>query len=339
MKKISLQYISTKLNISKSTISLVLNGRGDEKRVSKETQEKILKFAKEHNYKANQLARGLSLGKSEMIGLIVPNISDTFYARIARRIERIAECSGFNVIFSSSGESEKRESSLIQSMLNRQVDGLIIASCQKNSDDILRLKQDNFPFVLFDRQYPEIDTNYVGVNNAGGIEVAVNQLIKFRRKRIGFVTLKPILEPIRQRLHGYVNAMKNHGLEIEEGYIHELDFESIELEMPNVIRSLVQFPTKIEGIVFATHYLTAIGIRELRNLNVRIPTDVAIVSFGQMPSFDLVDPPVTSITQPTDEIGDRAVELLLRAMKGELLVNEQINLETIFIERKSCGES
>ncbi|MCG8515027.1 MAG: LacI family DNA-binding transcriptional regulator, partial [Halanaerobiales bacterium] len=81
MKKVTLNDISERLKISKSTISLVLNGRGDEKRVSKETQEKIIKFAKEHNYKANQLARGLSTGKSDMIGLVIPNISDNFYAR------------------------------------------------------------------------------------------------------------------------------------------------------------------------------------------------------------------------------------------------------------------
>ena len=221
MKRVSLQDISKSLNISKSTISIVLNGRGDEKRVSKETQEKIIKFAKDNNYQANQLARGLSRGKSDMIGLIVPNISDIFYARIARRIERIAELSGFNVVFSSTGESPKKESELIQSMLNRQVDGLIIASTQQNTDNILRLKRINFPFVLIDRQYPDIDTNYVGVDNAGGIAVAVDQLVKLGRRRIGFVSLKPGLEPIHQRLQGYIRSMEDHGLEIEEGFVHE----------------------------------------------------------------------------------------------------------------------
>ncbi len=133
LKKISLQDISKSLNISKGTISLVLNGRGDEKRVSKETQEKIIKFAKDHNYNANQLARALSRGKSDMIGLVVPNISDVFFATIARRIEKKAEQSGYNVIFSSTGERIEKESRIIQSMLDRQVDGLIIASCQKKA--------------------------------------------------------------------------------------------------------------------------------------------------------------------------------------------------------------
>ena len=122
MKKISLQDISSQLNISKATISIVLNGRGDEKRVSKTTQEKIIQFARENNYKANYLARGLSLGKSDTIGLVVPNIGDSYFARIARRIERKARRSGYNVVFSSTGESKERESELIQSMLSRGVD-------------------------------------------------------------------------------------------------------------------------------------------------------------------------------------------------------------------------
>lgn len=337
MKKISLQDISRSLNISKSTISLVLNGRGDEKRVSKETQEKIIKFAKEHNYKANQLARGLSRGKSDMIGLIVPNISDIFYARIARRIERIAERSGYNVIFSSSGESARKEAELIHSMLNRQVDGLIIASCQQNTDDILRLKRINFPFVLIDRQYPEIETNYVGVDNAGGVSVLVNQLVKSGRKRIGFVSLIPGLDAIHERLVGYEQTMQQNGLEIKEGFIQELDYESIESYMPLVINEMVKFPVSLEGIVFATHYLAAAGLRELKKLNVRIPMDVALVSFGQMSDFDLVEPPITSVIQPTDEIGDKAVELLLSGMKNELPLDKKIILQTNLVVRKSCG--
>lgn len=325
------------MNISKSTISLVLNGRGDEKRVSKETQERIIKFAKENNYQANQLARGLSRGKSDMIGLIVPNISDIFYARIARRIERIAELSGLNVVFSSTGESPKKESELIQSMLNRQVDGLIIASTQQNADDILRLKQINFPFVLIDRQYPDIDTNYVGVDNAGGIAVAVDQLVKLGRKRIGFVSLKLGLDALRKRLEGYEQTMKKHSLEIKEGFVQELDYQSIESKMPDVIKKMVQFPNSIEGIVFATHFLTAAGLRELKKLNIRVPMDVALVSFGQMSAFDLTEPPITSVTQPSDDIGDKAVELLLRSMKDELSIDEKISFKTSLIVRKSCG--
>lgn len=337
MKNISLQDISKSLKISKSTISIVLNDRGDEKRISKKTQEKIQKFAKKHNYKANQLARGLSRGKSDMIGLIVPNISDSFYARIARRIEYKAEKSGYNVIFSSTGESKVKESQLIQSMLDRQVDGLIIASSQKNEEDIKRLKRNNFPFVLIDRHYPNIETNYVIMDNYGGTSLAVEQLIKHGRKQIGFITLKPGLEALKERLYGYSQTMEKRGLPIKAEYIQELNYESIELKMHQVIKKIVEVPNNIDGIVFATHFLAAAGIRELRKLNIRIPMDVAIVSFGQMSAFDLIEPPITAIQLPRNEIGDKAVDVLLKNMKEADSGYEKICLKTNIVIRKSCG--
>lgn len=338
LKKITLQDIASQLNISKSTISTVLNGHGDEKRVSKETQEKIIQFAKESNYKANHLARGLSLGKSDMIGLVIPNIADNYYARIARRIERKARLSGYNVVFSSTGEKQERESELIQSMLSRGVDGLIIASSQKNEEDILKLKKNNFPFVLIERCYPELETNFVGEDNEGGVSLAVKQLIQLGRKRIGFVSLKPGLEAMRMRLEGYQNTMEQSGLAVQDEFIHELEYEYSESEMYEVIKSMVQFPTSIEGIVFATHFLAASGIRALKQLNIRVPMDVALISFGQMNAFDLIEPPVTAVVQPVDELGDRAVEMLLENLEGKNLNHRKIILSNSLMIRKSCGE-
>jgi len=337
MKKVSLQDISQSLNISKATISLVLNGRGDEKRVSKKTQEKIIKFAKEHNYKANQLARGLSRGKSEMIGLVVPNISDSFYARIARRIEKKAEQFGYNVIFSSAGESKERESKLIQSMLDRQVDGLIIASCQKNEDDILELKKRNFPFVLIDRYYPEIETNVVSMDNEEGVSMLVKHLIRSGRKRIGFVTLTTSLEPLRLRYESYKETLKKYDLALEEGFVQQLDYDYLETDMQNAIKEMIQFPRSVEGVVFGTHFLAADGLRELKKMNVRIPFDIAVVSFGQLSDFDLIEPSITSLALPSSEIGDKAVDVLIRIMKEGGLGYEKISLKTELIVRKSCG--
>ncbi len=337
MKKVSIQDIANNLKLSKSTVSLVLNGRGDEKRISQETQERVVKYAREQNYKPNQLARGLSTGKSEMIGLIVPNISDNFYARIARRIERKARHHGYNVIFSSSSENPDREKELIYSMLDRQVEGLIIASTQKNQEEIGRLKKMKFPFVLIDRHYPEIDTNFVIIDNASGTTRAVEELIRAGRKRVAFITLEKGLEPIHQRLVGYLETMEAHGLEVEPGFVRELNYENYEAEMPQVIRTMVEAPVTIDGIVFATHYLTAAGLRELKKLNILVPRQVAIVSFDQMNAFDLVEPPITAVSQPVDEIGDRAVDILLNNLENPVTPLEHLILNPSFICRESCG--
>lgn len=337
VKRITLQDIANQLSISKATVSIVLNGHGDAKRVSKETQERIIQFARENNYKANYLARGLSLGKSDTIGLIVPNIGDSYFARIARRIERKARRSGYNVVFSSTRESRDRESELIQTMLSRGVDGLIIASSQKNQDDILRLKKNKFPFVLIDRYYPETETNFVGEDNEGGASVATKQLVKTGRKRIGFVSLKNDLEAIHDRLAGYRLTMKQNGLPVEKDFIRKLDYEYAESDMLEQIKTLVSGPANIDGIVFATHFLAASGMRALKEINVRVPEDVALVSFGQMNAFDLVDPPITSIIQPVDELGDRAVEILLENLGGKITNHRRVILNNKLEIRKSCG--
>lgn len=333
---ITLQDISNSLKISKATISLVLNGRGDEKRVSKETQERIIRFAKENNYNANMLARGLSRGKSDMIGLVIPNISDSFFARVARRIEKRAELFGYNVIFSSTGESKIRESKLIRTMLDRKVDGLIIATSQKNEQDILALKQQRIPFVLVDRHYPEIETSFVGMDNMTGIATVVERFIKSNRNRIGFVTLTDELEPLHKRLESYMMAMEKFGYPCKADYIKKLKYDSYETDMNEIISELV-FKSGIEGIIFSTHFLAAEGLRQLKKMKLMIPDDVAIVSFGQMNDFDLTAPSITSIILPADDIGDTSVEILLKCMKEETLKTEQITIDTDLVIRDSCG--
>lgn len=337
MTKISLKYIAESLNVAKSTVSLVLNGRGDEQRIGKETQEKIIKFANEHNYKADPLARSLSIGKTNTIGLIVPNISDTFFAQIARSIEKKAEMFGYNVIFSSTGESPEKESKIIQSMLDRKVDGLIIASSEQNSAEIRQLKKNNYPFVLVDREYPEIETNYVGLSSFSGVASAVECLIKNGRKRIGFVSLTLNLQTIKCREQGYLQTMEKHQLEIKDDYVQKVTLENLSDSVGDAIKILTNNENNVDGIVFATQYLTVEGMRVLRQLNIDIPQNVAIVSFGHKIDFDLFSPAITAVSLPIREMGDEAVNLLLANLQEGISDFKHIEMKTELIVRESCG--
>jgi len=338
MKKVFLKDIARDLNISKTTVSLVLNNKGDKNKISKDTQQKVLDYAKTHNYMPNQLARGLSRGKSETIGLIIPNISDTFYAKIASRLEEKAKDLGYTVIFSSTREEPKKEAELIQAMLNRQVEGLIIASTQKNQQDIKELKKDNFPFVLVDRHYPECESDYVVVDNFKGSRVATEHLLNLKRKKIGFVTLKPGLEVMNQRLLGYRHALQKLNIEPSDTLVKELDTENYKEEMPQAIKELLSFPNAVDSIVFSTHFLTASGLRELRRFSIRVPQEVAIISFDQMSAFDLVEPPITAVIQPVLDIGDIALDILMKKInaKDSIAYSKRV-LDTELVIRKSCG--
>lgn len=337
MKKVFLKDIAKDLNLSKTAVSLVLNNKGDENKISQETQQKILAYAKKHNYVPNSLARGLSRGKSETIGLIVPNISDDHYAKIAGHIERKAKEYGYAVIYASSNKDPKNETTLIQSMINRQVDGLILASTQQNSGDIDMLIKNGFPFILIDRFYPKIDTNYVLVDNFGGVKKVTKHLLGLGRRKIAFVTLKPGLEVMRQRLLGYQNALKAFNIEASDDLVMELDNINYEEDIIEALGALVGLPNSVDAIIFSTHYLTSLGLRELRRLKVKVPQEIAIVSFDELGAFDLIDPPITAIVQPTEEIGDQAVDVLMDVIEGKNKITKKRLLDTTLIVRKSCG--
>jgi LacI family transcriptional regulator len=319
-----------------TTVSYLLNDRGDEKRVSKETQDRIKKYAKVHSYKPNQLARSLSLGKSNTIGLIVPNISDTFFAQIARRIEKKAEKLGYNVVFSSTGESPERESKIIQSILDRQVDGLIIVSSEKNEEDILKLKKGNFPFVIVGRKYTDIDTNVIALEDKKSVSSGLELLIKNGRKRIGFVTISLDLQSIKERLNGYNEVMNHHNLKIENNFIQHVSYQDVEHGIKEAIHTLIH-TAKVDSILFATHYLAEEGLRVLKQTKVKITEEFAIVSFGKDRGFDLFDPPLTSVDFPIIEMGDAAVDLLLDTMEHKTTNYKNITMKTKLDIKASYG--
>ncbi len=338
MNKIYLKDIAKSLQVSKTAVSLVLNNKGDEHKISQETQKRIIDFANKHNYKANHLARGLSRGKSETIGLIIPNIADIFYAKIASIVEKKAKLLGYNVVFSSSNESPENESEQIRSMLNRQVDGLIIASTQKNQEEINHLLEINFPFILIDRYYPNIDTNFVIVDNHDGVKSVTQHLINLGKERIGFISIKPELDAIKQRLYGYHDALKANDIPLSKNYIKELNIEHYQQEIKGAIIDLITASKPVDAIVFSTHYLTASGLRELKVLKIKVPDEVAIVSFDELGAFDLVDPAITSIIQPVHEIGNDAVDILIDDIEKIGSVKEKKKIvKTGLMIRKSCG--
>lgn len=337
LKKMYLKDIAKNLNVSKTAVSLVLNNKGNENKISQETQRRIITYAKKHNYVPNQLARGLSRGKTETIGLIIPNISDTFYARIAGRIETKAMEIGYTVVFSSSNESPEKETRLIQSMLNRQVDGLIIASTQKNHKDIEMLLKSNFPLVLIDRMYPEIHTKYVVVDGYGGAYKAADYLISLGRKRIGFVTIRSELEAMEQRFLGYKKALEESNLAEKYTRGRVLTLGNYEVEMSEAIKDLIS-NDKVDALIFSTHYLTGAGLRALKFLKVEVPSEVAVISFDEMQAFDLIDPPITSIVQPVEDIGNQAVDILLDEIERKNVITDKKRiLDTRLLIRKSCG--
>ncbi len=339
MKKVSLADVAKSLGVSKTLVSLVLNNRGDEKGINKDTQQRVRDKVKELNYKPNQFARGLRIGKSNTIGLVVADISNSFYAKMCRSIEDNCTAKGYNLIICSSDENPDKESELIQMLVDRQVDGLIISTTQKNNHDITQLKKNNFPFVLIDRDIPKLKTNYVGVENKLGAKNAVEHLIKLGNKKIGHLTISPShLSSLKERTAGYKDALKENGIRVDTSLIREISFENIKEDVRRELKELLSPPQNINSLFVANNNIAVACLECFKEMNIRIPQDVALVSFDDIDAFKLCYPPVTAVVQPITQMGEEVVTLLIDNIENdEGFQSKQISLPNRLEIRRSCG--
>ena len=186
-RKVSLKDIAQKVGVSTALVSYVLNNKR-ENRVSREIAQRIRDVAAEMNYRINQVARSLKTNKTYTIGLVVSDIANPFSSGLARIIEDEAEQHQYTVIFSSSDENARKSGKLIETLLDRQVDGLILAPPAFSEHQVIQLQQQQVPFVLVDRYFPDLKTNYVALDNYGAAFKGVEHLITAGCRRIGMLT-------------------------------------------------------------------------------------------------------------------------------------------------------
>jgi len=340
MKKTSLNDIAQKLGVSKTLVSLVLNGKGKENRISDVVCEKVMKVAKEMNYQPNQLAKGLRTGKTNTIGLIIADIANPFFGKLGREIEREAARKGYRVIFSSSDESAEKSKQQIETLMQGQVDGFIISPPMNSEEQIQELVRIKKPFVLIDRYFPNIDTNYIIIDNQEAAYNATMHLVKRNYKKIACININAELINMNDRLIGYKKALLDSGREIDENLIKTLPFSHESKDVNKAIKQLIGKNKKgIDAILFTTSKIGIMGIESLSSNGIKIPEDVAMVSFDDPDAYKICYSPVTAMAQPLTEIGKMAVQVLLSEIKNpeSSIKSQKITLKTKFVIRKSCG--
>ena len=249
MKKTSLADLAGELGVSKTLVSLVMNNKGDKNGISKKTQQKVFEKAKELNYKPNQFARGLRLGRSNTIGLIVADISNPFYASICRSIEDAASEHNYHLIICSTDENPDKENALIELFIDRHVDGMIIATTQNKPENFKILTESNIPFVLIDRDIPSFEANKVLVDNYKSTNKAIQLLIKNGRRKIAMLSISPShLNPIKERVRGYKDTLKKNNIKVNSSWIREINFSMFE----KTVKQEVGLPISTE-VANATH--------------------------------------------------------------------------------------
>ncbi len=332
---VRLKDIARELGISVVTASKALRPNSD---IGAETRARVLERMHQLNYRPNMTARALATGQTHIVGLVVPDLVHPFFAEVAKSLGYTLRLHGYGLILASSSEEPEVEQSELRMMLARGVDALIIASSQPALKGFLGLDDQRVPFILFDRNFPQLRANFVGTDDYAGGLLATNHLLDLGRKQLAHIA-GPDLSPASDRRLGFEVALRKRGLPVQPDYIlerarvEELGDEAGYQAMSHLLRL-----TPRPDAVFCYNDLTAIGaIQATFDAGLQVPLDVAVIGFGNVRYSRYLRVPLTTVEQNTARLGELAAELALELIKDNSHAPKTIQLEPRLIPRASTG--
>lgn len=335
MKNISIKDIAQEVGVSTTTVSFVLNGKAKEKRISDDLKDKILQTAARLNYRPNQVARGLRTGQTHTLGLIVEDISNPFFAHLARFVESEADKAGYTVMFCSTENNDEKATSLLYMLRHRQMDGFIIIPTPGLRKEVESLVAEKKPVVLVDRYFPDLETSYVTVDNFKGAMGGVNLLIKKGYKKIGLVTLDSMQVQMMERERGYSVTMEKNHINITPEMVLRIPYDLSDKDTVKAISNLLKKDAEIDALFFTTNYLGVAGLESIRTLGKKIPREIGVVCFDDSDLFRLGSPSISVVAQPIREIGEKAVDIIIDMLTLKNLNPQQVIIEPAIIDRES----
>ncbi len=334
-KKITtLKEIAERLNLSVSTVSRALNNHPD---ISPATKTKIQRLASELNYIPNIFAKGFRAHKTNIIGVIVPNITHYFTSTILKGILSEASLLGYRVIISESNNDINKQTEMLQTMIQFGVDGVLmsISKMTRNVDSILQTLN-TLPLILFDKASNKIPCTQVIINEEEAAFNAVEHLINIGKKRIAIIKESEYSYNSERRFLGYKRALQENNLPLDDKIVLSVDDISLlqGKRLTNILLSLKKRPDAI----FAITDSAAIGvIKTLKKFNIRIPEDIAVVGFSNSIHSTIIEPMLTTIDQPGQKIGSTAIKYLIEEIEtpSEVLTKKTIEIKSNLIIRES----
>ncbi len=332
----TLKDVAKLAEVHHSTVSRVLRGNED-LRIPEDTRQKIFSAAKELNYHPDQTARSLRLKKSFSFGLIVPDITNPFFARIARSIEICSYETGYTGIVCNTDEDQKKEIHFINELLSRGIDGLIIAPVQDSIDHLRDLKEQKFPFVLVDRFFDEMETNAVVSNNEDSAYAAVEYLHDLGHRRIAMIQGRNKIYTIEKRLIGYQRAVIDLNLDDSPGLIAGDGFRLEDgYDAAMAVLRLDKRPTAM----LVSGNLVSVGVlKAILDSGLKIPDDISIIAYADSVFSPYLVTPLTTVSHPLLEMGDRAFFLLKEHMESTIPISySKIVVQSKFEVRQSVKQ-
>lgn len=344
--KTTIHDIARKLNVTASTVSRALK---DHPRISEQTKKRVLEEARKLNYQVNHIAAALRNGRSNTIGIVVPTTDRSFFASVIRGIEEVANRAGYHVMICQSYDSYQKELDAFDALLKARVDGVLISHGKEtvNFDHIKRLKERGLPVIMFDRTTDEIGVSQVVIDDYYGAYTSVVHLLEQGCRRIAHFTNTRKIRIFKERLRGYKDALQHHGIAFDPALVAE---SNLQLEDGrSSMRQLLDNGIKPDAVLSASA-LSAVGAMQvLKERNIKIPDEVALVAFSNEVYTSFTDPPLTAVDQHSTRMGNAVAEAFLEEinrrdkpftpritiLRPELIVRESSNRESSIVNRQS----
>lgn len=334
---ITLADIAKKVKVSQVTVSKALRGHPD---ISFEMTKRIKKIAHELGYSVNFMARNLSARRSNMLGLVVPKVAHFFFGSVIEGVYNTAFENNYETILTVSQENAEREKKHLQTLVSMRVDGIIISVSQETRDfEIFKwIRNKGIPLMFIDRlpEPPLPGFSSVMGNDKEGTFLAVEHAIKVGYRKLGFLGGSPIISIGKNRLEGFKDALQEYGIPINKEWIVNGGFGKN--DGYNAFKTLYA-KGNLPEFVFAVTYPVALGIYEAaKELGVRIPNDVDIMSYGDSDVSKFISPALSCVRQPTHELGARAVQVMLETIAEPDVTREHhVVLPTQLVIRETCA--
>lgn len=331
--QVTIKDLAKQLNISVATVSRALRDLPD---IHPDTKKAVLELAAELDYQPNVLATSLVKSKTKTLGLVVPDLGYHFFSTITKHIEEAAIKAGYSLLITQTQESYEREIINIQNLLRSQVEGIIISLSRetKNFDHLIRLQKRGMPLVFFDRNSEDILASKVMVDNEVSAYEAAKHLIDNGCKRIAFVAGPSNVSVSNQRIEGYKRALRAHQMKVDDKLIIHSDYYAD--TATRLTLELMGVKNPPDGIVVVSDRLALGVLVALKQLKLKIPEQVKIVSFNNEPICSVVSPSISSVAQPLETIGKLATELLIEQIESKTEFEPQIRvLKTELVIRES----
>lgn len=328
-----LKDIAERLNLSVVTVSKVLRDRSD---ISPQTKARVLNVMKELNYRPNLTARGLATGRSFTIGLVVPSLLHPFFAEVAEGIVQVLNPAGYGLFISSAEENPQLEVQQMEQQIARQVDALMVASCQPESVEFVLPKSGHAPIILLDRRIPGCKASFVGVRDEQiGFE-ATRHLIRTGCSLVAHIR-GPNVSTAEGRFEGYRRALAAHGLPYRPELVAQMAYgeQTGEITGAQAMRELLSGPIRPDGVFCFNDPIAAGALEVVLDAGLRVPGDIAMIGCGNSRWSRFMRVPLSSVDQNAKNVGIRAARLALRLIAGDLKGRRTILLETEIVERAS----